>query len=68
MEARAGLSVDQACQLTPRRDADTLVEAIVKPTLQFFSGPGDAAMIDKLTAAAGKHVPRTFLGMQANTT
>ena len=52
----------------PRRDADTLVEAIVKPTLQIFSGPGDAAMIDKLTAAAGKHVPLTFLGMQAKTT
>ena len=30
----------------PRRDADTLVEAIVKPTLQIFSAPGDAAMID----------------------
>ena len=52
----------------PRRDADTLVEAIVKPTLQIFSGPGDAAMIDKLTAAAGKHVPLAFLGMQGKQT
>ena len=38
----------------PRRDADTLVEAIVKPALQIFSGASDAPMIDKLTAAADK--------------
>ena len=47
----------------PRRDADTLVEAIVKPTLQIFSGTSDAPMIAELTAAAGKkkrspNVPR----------
>ena len=41
----------------PRRDADTLVEAIVKPTLQIFSGTSDAPMIAKVTAAAGKTFP-----------
>ena len=41
----------------PRRDADTLVEAIVQPTLQIFSGTSDAPMIAELTAAAGKNVP-----------
>ena len=38
----------------PRRDADTRMEAIVKPTLQIFSGTSDATMIAQLTAAAGK--------------
>ena len=52
----------------PRRDADTLVEAIVKPTLQIFSGTSDAPMIAQLTAAAGKNVPLTFLGIQAKQT
>ena len=52
----------------PRRDADTLVEAIVKPTLQIFSGTSDAPMIAQLTAAVGKHVPLAFLGIQAKQT
>ena len=52
----------------PRRDADTLMEAIVKPTLQIFSGTSDAPMIAQLTAATDKNVPLTFLGMQAKQT
>ena len=51
-----------------RHDAETLVEAVVKPTLQVFSGPGDADMIEKLNATASKNVPLTFLGMQAQMT
>ena len=42
----------------PRRGSDTRMEAIVKPTLQIFSGTSDATMIAQLTAAAGnKHSP-----------
>ena len=41
----------------PRRDADTLVEAIVKPALHIFSGSSDTYIIDQLTAAAGKNAP-----------
>ena len=51
-----------------RRGADTLVEAIVKPALQIFSVTSDAPMIAQLTAAAGKNVPLTFLGIQATPT
>ena len=51
-----------------KRDAETLVETIVKPTLQIFSGTSDARTIAQLTEAVGKNVPLTFLGIQARQT
>ena len=42
---------------TQRRDAETLVEAVVMPTFQVFSGSEEAAMMTTLEAAAGKHIP-----------
>ena len=42
---------------TPHRGAETLVEAVVMPTLQVFSGPQGAAMMEKLEAAAGRAIP-----------
>ena len=41
------------------------MKTVVMPTLQVFSGPQEAAMLEELEAAAGRDTPITCLGLQA---